>query len=206
MYRNGNHNNIGESIVDNAMTDMIYFKNITNEKKIFETPINILNNLLISFYKPDGEEIKLFRDFLTIKHIKSTKFQIDGSDIASNTEGTIKFNTGNSNLRSGLLISGEDVPLNTFIMSMKDTNIINVNNVNIPSKTYTFYSNKIEIVCNTFFSSEEYKLGDIIHFRNVNLNSSYSKNQNYQDFRKKKGHVIVGLSKSYPSTSTFIIL
>lgn len=204
MYRNGNHNNMGESIVDNAMTDLIYFKNISNDKKIFTNPISTLNNLSISFYKPDGEEIRLLNDFLTIKQVKSTYFEIKSSDINDNTDGVITFTTGSDKLRTGLLISGDNVKSNSFIMSMTDTNKITVNNTDIPSVDYIFYSNKIEIVCTKFFSSEEYKLGDIIHFRNVQLDDSFSKKSELSGFlERKKGHVIVGLNKSYPSSSTF---
>ena len=61
-----------------------------------------------------------------------------------------------------------------------------------------FKTKKIEIECDEYFSSEEYRIGDIMLFKNISgvtqLLSSF--------LNRKQGHSIVGLGKSDES-STF---
>lgn len=63
------YNNVGKNLVDNCKKS-IKFKNITPWKKMYyPNPKSSINLLNISFFEPNGKQIKLMHDFLDISSI-----------------------------------------------------------------------------------------------------------------------------------------
>ena len=62
-----------------------------------------------------------------------------------------------------------------------------------------FHSKLIEITCNEYFSCEEYKIGDTIHFKDIAIPESPGDYNKYPQLNKflsrDEGHTIIGLSR-----------
>ena len=151
------------------------------------------------FYINTRRTLQLLNDSLTLKNIKSSTFEIsvsiDGSKITY---------TG-SQLRTGLYIKNGtgDVNDNSVIIKKK-SNIYTLNkSTDLKGTTdIIFESRKIEIECNEYFSSEEYKKGDTIIFKNIkNLPSDLT-----AFLERKKGHTIVSLGRTNENTTLYNII
>jgi len=69
-----------------------------------------------------------------------------------------------------------------------------------PGEHLEFHSKLIEITCGEYFSCEEYKIGDIIHFKDIVIPESPGDYKKYPQLTKflsrDEGHTIIGLSRS----------
>ncbi len=191
IYSDHNLINIGESNVRDNTLENLAFKNVSCTAE-FIRPKDMLSSLHISFYKPDGTILELQNDTLTIEKISSTKETFTG-DVSSSTY-LITNSDHNTKTRVGLYITNSTFFVdNTFIISIDSTSQLTVNNnaksTNTDNPSLTMESRKIEIKTKEFFSSDEYRLGDRIYFKNVDVN-----NTNLKVFlEREEGHTIISL-------------
>ena len=189
IYSNHNLINVGESNVPDNTLENIAFKNVSCISE-FIRPKDMLSSLHISFYKPDGTILELQNDTLTIDKISSTKETFTGNL----SEGTINDCEPNIKTRVGLYITNLTYYVeNTFIVFIDSTTKLTVNNKAksepLNTVSLTMESRKLEIKTKEFFSSDEYRLGDRIYFKNVVVN-----NTNLKVFlERQEGHTIISL-------------
>lgn len=142
-----------------------------------------------------------------------------------------EFETDSINLREGLFLAPrvftsftDKNPINVFIKEttsipgdiVGDTYVARYNRILVndddlppqPTDPYDsginhleFHSKLIEITCNEYFSCEEYKIGDTIHFKDLVIPESTGDYKKYPQLTKflsrNEGHTIVGLSRPY---------
>ena len=197
-YMDNNLLNTGEGLMYNNINQFVIFKNISHTSQI----VNLnLKSLRISFLNPNGKRLSLMNDSLSFKNINSTKFTL-----------TSKLNnkvitTSDTKVRTGLFISDSVSELNDIntVIYKKDSSNYTLNKTtkgNGGNVSLIFESRKIEIECNEYFSSEEYRIGDTLIFKNIN-----NVNSNLISFLKREGgHVIVGLRKTNSSSSLYNIV
>ena len=189
IYSDHNLIHIGESNVRDNTLENLAFKNVSCTAE-FIRPKDMLSSLHISFYKPDGNILELQNDTLTIEKISSTKETITGE--VSDAAYTITESDHNTKTRVGLYITNSTFYVdNTFIVSI-DSNQLTINNKALsdnPETSLTMESRKLEIKTTDFFSSDEYRLGDRIYLKNVDVN-----NTNLKVFLERdEGHTIISL-------------
>ena len=141
------------------------------------------------------------------------------------------FETNSVNLREGLFLARRNFsvftdknPTNVFIKEttgipgdpLADVgfytakyNRLMINDTPQPNDEYVpgndthleFQSKLIEITCTEYFSCEEYKIGDTIHFKDIVIPESPDENIKYPQLTKflsrDEGHTIIGLSRNY---------
>ena len=197
-YMDNNLLNTGEGLMYNNINQFVIFKNISHTSQI----VNLnLKSLRISFLNPNGKRLSLMNDSLSFKNINSTKFTL-----------TSKLNnkvitTSDTKVRTGLFISDSVSELNDIntVIYKKDSSNYTLNKTTKGTGgnvSLIFESRKIEIECNEYFSSEEYRIGDTLIFKNIN-----NVNSNLISFLKREGgHVIVGLRKTNSSSSLYNIV
>jgi len=109
-------------------------------------------------------------------------------------DNTFKFlGKANTKTRVGLYITNSTFFVdNTFIISIDPQNKLTINNKSLTNSkgiSLTMESRKIEIKTKEFFSSDEYRLGDRIYFKNVGV-----PNTNLKVFLEREvGHTIISL-------------
>ena len=124
------YGNSNKSLIPGNKTYVTIFKNI-GSKIVYNTPMDSLANLNISFYKNNNKKLELLNDYLSIKKIEKA-------------------------------------------------------------------SNKLLINTKTYFSSEEYKTGDTILFKDV-----ITKDYNFKKFlEREEGHTILDKNKIIVDTET----
>lgn len=187
----------GESLIYNSKEDILILRN-TFPKKILNPPINI-TSLSISLYKPDGEPLKLLNDSLTLNKVKRTEITLDNGGASINT---VKFSVTLENdkkLRSGLYITNDSNNTNIFITKFVN-NTVFLNKAPSAVTNPIFKSQKIELVFNEYFSSEEYKIGDTILLKNI-VNNGNSNPALDTFLKRTEGHTIVGLTTEPPNNT-----
>ena len=179
LYTDQNLLHIGESNIRNGSNENLVYRNVSHRKE-FINPKDMLSNLHISFYDPSGKRLKLQNDVLTLKSITSTNvsltnYTIDNENDVS-TSGTL-----NTKIRKGLFLKNStNFADNTFVLNLDSTNPttkFSTNNnflATTNSHDFSLESRKIELRMNEYFSSEEYRLGDRIYFKNIIIASFFS--------------------------------
>ena len=197
-YTDNNLSYVGESNIKNGTIENIIFRP-SSYRKEFIIEKDILSNLHISFYYPDGKKIKLQNDILTLKNITSTHVNITTSNYSiSGNVVTISSDVLNTKIRKGLFINNStNFDDNTFILYLDKTNpttkfLTNNNSLaQDASKDLTLESRRLELRMNEYFSSDEYRLGDRIYLKNINL-SVY--NDELKIFLERdEGHTIISM-------------
>ena len=199
MYMNSQFLNVGEGIMTNTNHDYIILKNISSEPTFVMK--DMISSININFFKPDGGKLTLMNDILSIKTIGSTRIQATSMSnlaAASFTTATV--------LREGLYVDRTYSLLedqNTYVLTKVSNNYTLNRNLSSAIIDNTFFeSRKIEITCNEYFSSEEYKIGDTLVFRGV-----VSTNSELVSFLERLGgHTIVGLRKESSTTTLYNIV
>ena len=193
LITEGNIQKNGESLIYNSKEDILFMRNVF-PKKILNPPVNI-TSLSISLYKPDGEPLTLLNDSLTLNKVKRTSVTLENQDNAINTVSFAVTSENDKKLRSGLYITNESNNPNIFITKFVN-NTVFLNKTPQNTTNPIFKSQKIELVFNEYFSSEEYKVGDTILLKNITSNTS---NPSLDAFLKRpEGHTIVGLVTDPP--------
>ena len=197
-YMDNNLLNTGEGLMHNNINQFVIFKNISHTSQ----RVNLnLKSLRISFLNPNGKRLSLMNDSLSFKNINSTKFTLTA------TLNNKVITTSDTKVRTGLFISDSVSELNDIntVIYKKDSSNYTLNKTtkgNGGNVSLIFESRKIEIECNEYFSSEEYRIGDTLIFKNIN-----NVNSNLISFLKREGgHVIVGLRKTNSSSSLYNIV
>ena len=203
QHVNYNKQNLGEGIMLDTNKEQVVFINLsTNPMNINK---EILDNLTVSIIKPDGKLIKQLNNHLTIKEIGSCKKKI-----------TV---TGNSNvqftyiqpLRETLFLSQDGFTQTILPHTYIDTvstiggqynHILNRSIYTNLTSDLIFESRKIEIICNQYFSSEEYCIGDTLQLSNIIVND----NINLRKFCEFDEHTIIGLRKENINSSLYNII
>ena len=76
------YNNIGKSIISDSKPSLIKFLNITPWKKLYyPNPKSTINLLNISFFDPDGNQLKLLDNYLDVHSICLTNTENSGEII-----------------------------------------------------------------------------------------------------------------------------
>ena len=150
----------------------IYFGTVKESKKLIT---NTVENIIFT------EGLLLLKNPLT---------SLDNSDNVD----TFKFlGKANTKTRVGLYITNPTYYVdNTFIISIDPTNQLSVNNKSLVTNLGTsliMESRKLEIKTKEFFSSDEYRLGDRIYFKNVEVTN----NSLRLFLERNQGHTIISL-------------
>lgn len=191
-YTSSNLLNIGESHLKNVISDSLVYKNISVSKE-FITNKDLISNFNFTFYKPDGSELKLKDDKLTLASIISTEKSI--SCTFNNNSNSITTNA-DSYIRNGLYLNNTHsayFKINTFIIEKTASNTFTMNNNSLQSgssTTMTLESRKLEIKVNEYFSNEEYRIGDRILFKNIGIGTNIEL-KNFLE--RNEGHTIISL-------------
>jgi hypothetical protein len=206
-YTNSHLKNRGEGIMSDTNHDYIVLKNISREPTMYIK--DMLSSINIKFFSPNGKNLTLMNDILSIKSIGSTRVQASGM---SNV-GTKTFTT-NVVLREGLYVDRTDgllVDDNTYVIN-KSSNTYTLNrdlSNTIVTDTY-FESRKIEITSSEYFSSEEYKIGDTLVFKKLASKteslSIIPDNELITFLERGGGHTIVGLRKGSGTGTLYNII
>tara|TARA_B110000238_G_C16103555_1_gene429371 strand:+ start:480 stop:1679 length:1200 start_codon:yes stop_codon:yes gene_type:complete len=204
-YTNTNIFNNGEGIALNNIHEFVLFKNITPNK--IKLNNFFINNLNISLYNPNGDKLELMNDSLTLKKISSTLFTITVNIINNLITSDPAHTSPYKLLRTGLYINNlltELDDLDTLIYKKDGIGCtLNKSTTLNDAKEITFESRKIEIECNEYFSSEEYKIGDTMMFKNIKGNI----NETLRSFlERKQGHLIVSLRKNNTLSTLYNII
>lgn len=199
MYMNSQFLNVGEGIMTNTNHDYIILKNISCEPTFVMK--DMVSSINLNFFKPDGGKLTLMNDTLSIKTIGSTRI----SATSMSNLATASFTT-ETVLREGLYVDRTNSLVedqNTYILNKVSTDYTLNRNLSGTITDNTFFeSRKIEITCNEYFSSEEYKIGDTLVFKRV-----VSTNTELGSFLEKSdGHTIVGLRKESSTTTLYNII
>jgi hypothetical protein len=203
-YTSSNLLNVGESHLKNVILDNLVLKNISVSKEFIKTK-DSLSNFNFTFYKPDGTELKLKNDKLTLSSIISTYKTTTGTSCTTTKD--INIITSSYSIRNGLFINNTHTDffkLNTYCIEKITDTTFKLNNVSIKTGTvtsdFTFESRKLEIKVEEYFSNEEYRIGDRILFKNVNIGT----NHQLKDFlEREEGHIIISL---YNSDSSNLVI
>ena len=201
MFSDTNIFNQGEGVLYNTRNEFLVFKNVSDEKDSIDE--KTVSNMEINVLKPDGEVITLLNDSLSLKNISSPNFIVENNPVTITNRNMVLQNA-NNNIQEGMFVDSTFFTESNIVVVKKTSSTVfeldrfpGQNSVN-QIISLNFRTKKIEIECDEYFSSEEYRLGDIMLFKNIagvnQLLSSYL----YRD----KGHSIVGLGKS-DKTSTF---
>ena len=203
QHVNYNKQNIGEGILLDTNKEHVVFINLsTNPMDIKK---ELLDNLTISIRKPNGELIKQLNNHLTIKQIGSFKKKIT---ISGNQKYQFSYN---QQLRENLFLSQEgfteEILPHTYIETTSNVGPNFNHELNHPIYTnltsdIIFESRKIEIICNEYFSSEEYCIGDTLKLFNLIIND----NINLRKFLEFEDHTIIGLRRENINSSLYNII
>ena len=241
------YNNLGKNLIANSEPVLIKFVNITPWKKIYnpnpKSGINILN---ISFFDPDGKQIKLLDDYLDIDSVGLVNTDSSGgitsfTDNTNTATGSNTLTTTVSNAwatsQNNVVISSDYFATNnsgtnpsitmstsidglTITVSITDgegfleNDIIRISDPgNLSTEKITFYvkevsGTSISINTKTYFSPEEYKIGDklLISKAKLLLTDYYEINNldtgRLENFlNRDEGHFIIGIGESKKSTN-----
>lgn len=191
-YTSSNLLNVGESHLKNVILDNLIYKNISVSKEFIKNK-DLLSNFNFTFYKPDGSELKLKNDKLTLSSIISTEksrtctFDNNSNSITTNDD---------SYIRKGLYLNNTHsahFKINTFIIEKTATNTFTMNTKSLQSgssTTMTLESRKLEIKVDEYFSNEEYRIGDRILFKNIGIGTNIEL-KNFLE--RNEGHTIISL-------------
>ena len=201
MYKDSHFQNRGEEIIYNTNHDYVVLKNVSTEPTFYVK--DILGSVGIHFFRPDGEKLSLLNDILTIESIGSTKIKA-----TSMTSPTVSGFTTSTVLKEGLYIdisSDKLVDNNTYILTKSSTAYTLNRSLSSSIEDNTFFeSRKIEIICKTYFSSEEYKIGDTLILRNLD---SINVGKDLTTFLERPlGHTIVSLRRQEENTTLYNII
>lgn len=205
-YTNNNLLGKGESNVQNSTNENLIFRNISAKKKFLKSDSTV-SSLKISLRKPDGNKLKLLNDTLTVLKIGSTLVPSTGSinyDITLTNTFTVN-GGGNldSSVRTGLFvkdIDGTTETNNLVVTSVNNTNfVINKTTTNTTNKPVSLESRKLEITTSEFFSSDEYRIGDKIIFKAVDITNIPDNLLSFLE--RKEGHTIVSLFNTTDSSA-----
>jgi len=165
--------------------------------------------------------------FIRSVYIDGNEFIFGGERVLNSTVSG--FETDSSFLREGLFMAprlfnalSDKNPINVFIKETTSIpgdvfgefytaryNRLLVNDDDLPPQPtdgydaglnhLEFQSKLIEITCGEYFSSEEYKIGDTIHFKDIVIPESPGDYKKYPQLTKflsrDEGHTIIGLSR-----------
>ena len=239
------HNNLGKNLIPESNKSILVFYNILPWKKLYSpNPKSTINLLNISFFDPDGKEIKLLDDVLNVESIglsntdesgeivsytynnitifaenkttvslpiTSTPWGFSQSNITLNSD---KYSTNNVGESPNIVIStsSDGLSITVSISGGKHFKENDVLKIRDPSNTSldTLYfgiknvtGNTISINTKTYFSPEEYNIGDRILFKNLSMTGNDFYDQNFlaksqlENFiNRESGHIIVGLGES----------
>ena len=230
------YNNLGKHILADTHPSIIKFSNIIPWRKTYlpapKASINLLN---ISFVDPDGNKIKLLDNYLDIESIGlaqtsdsgkvvslvSLDVTVDNAWQTSQTHSNVTSFTTNNNgsgFKCDLTTSSDGLTITLTInnggSNFLESDFITITDPGSTSNTATFFVKEVtgtilSINTKTYFSSEEYKVGNKILFNNVTFTRSSYFDKNILDYsalekkiNRSSGHIIIGLDESLAGTNT----
>lgn len=203
------YNNIGKSIISDSKPSLIKFLNITPWKKLYyPNPKSTINLLNISFFDPDGNQLKLLDNYLDVHSICLTNTENSGEiiDLVSSTY-TAESGSAWQTSQSDVIVSISNITTNndgtspTVVISTSsdgltitatitggsgflESDAITITDPGSTTNTAIFIvknvtGKAIGINTKTYFSPEEYRIGTKILINNVQMkNLDYYDNNN----------------------------
>jgi hypothetical protein len=200
------YNNLGKSIVSDSIPSLIKFLNITPWKKLYyPNPKSSINLLNISFFDPDGNQLKLLDNYLDIHSICLTNTENSG-EIIELVSTTYTAESGNAwqTSQTDVTVSSSNISTNndgtspTVVISTSsdgltitatitggsgflESDALTITDPGSTTNTAIFFvkhvtGKAIGINTKTYFSPEEYRIGTKILINNVQM-----KNLDYYD-------------------------
>jgi len=203
------YNNIGKSIISDSKPSLIKFLNITPWKKLYyPNPKSTINLLNISFFDPDGNQLKLLDNYLDVHSICLTNTENSG-EIIELVSSTYTAESGSAwqTSQSDVIVSISNITTNndgtspTVVISTSsdgltitatitggsgflESDAITITDPGSTTNTAIFIvknvtGKAIGINTKTYFSPEEYRIGTKILINNVQMkNLDYYDNNN----------------------------
>ena len=228
--------NNGKNLIADTKNKMLKFKNITENKKIYypnlKGKFNILN---IKLTDPDGNNLKLLDDYLNIESVGMADIDTEGKiiDLINNSvtvsnafdpsQSNVSVSLSNLSFANGTLptvsisTSADGLTVTAKITggsNFLENDYIIITDPGSTSNTATFFiksvtGNVITLNTKSYFSSEEYKIGNKIVINNLVIENIDYYDNNYLEkgtlenfLNRQNGHYIIGLGESHKSNNS----